>query len=85
MAGADHVERAFDLLLAGIDEVDQALQGKAVPPRRFAERFNDRLGARRARARRLRGRIAPPLQADPRQDRLPGDRSGAGKFVVEGQ
>ncbi len=85
MARAQHVERAFDLLLARIDQGHEPLRRQPVTAHRFAERFDDGLGARLGRARRLGHRLAPPFQADARQHGLARDQARAGKLVIEGQ
>jgi len=48
MACAQHVERAFDLLLARIDQGHESIRRESVTAHRFAERFDDGLGARLA-------------------------------------
>ena len=58
---------------------------QAVTPHGFAERFDDRLRARLALARRLGHRLAPPFQPDARQHRLAGHAAGARQLVIERQ
>jgi hypothetical protein len=85
MARAQHVERAFDLLLARVDQGHESLERESVATHRFAERFDDGLRARLGRARRLGHRLAPPLQTNERQHGLACDRARAGELVVEGE
>ena len=79
------IERAFDLLLARVDQGDEALRREPMAPHGFAEQFDDRLCARLARARRLGHRLAPPFEPDARQHRLARDGAGARKLMIEGQ
>ncbi len=84
-ASAHDVERPLDLLLARVDQRHQCIVGEAVPPRRFAQRLDDRLGTRRAGPRRLDRRLAPPGQTNAPEQRFARDDPGARQLMVEGQ
>ncbi len=74
MAGAQHVERAVDLLLARIDQGDEVLRPQTTTPHGFAQRFDDGLRARLAGAGGFGDGLAPPFQSNARQHRLARDR-----------
>ena len=76
LACAQHVERRpISFSRASIRAIE-LLRREAEPAHRFAERLDERLGARRAGARRLGHRLAPPFAGGCAPASAPGSRGG---------